>query len=472
MMRKKGLFLYITPSSAAYQMEERNEYRFQSRPKLGLLYLASALLDKREIRSEVWDQTISHFSASDVVRALDSGDYLFAGFYSAISMAERVAEYIRIITDKCRLDVPILVGGPSSVTAEYFLKAGCDIVCNGEGDETICDIADYLQGRKEIGDIPGICYSSQGKVVTAPPRPLITDLDALPFPDFSLTGIDGFHDFYIFTMRKPYITMVTSRGCPFNCSFCECPTIWNRKYRTRSTENVLAEIDDLVKKYSVKYIAFQDDVFGMDYSWTEEFCRKLKERRYNLRWMCILHPFSFRKDRFRMLAMLRDAGCDTVSCGLQSAHPEILRRLNRSPEEPDCIRQIVKAAKRLGMLSSVGFILGSPGETLQTIKTSMEFAFEVKPNYARFYNLVILPGSEIARRYGLDGKLCDFSRAEIEEMCCEANRKFFLDRKILFQNFSFILRHNPGWLLIGGRYAFHIRDVIGMGRKKHKEGAA
>lgn len=467
--KKKSLLLYIAPAGAAYQMEKESEYNFQLRPKLGLLYLASTLKKRKNITCEIWDQTVSYFNITDIRNAIDSGDYLFAGFYAAISMNAPVIDCIKKIREACKIKIPIIVGGPSFPIAEEFLKAGCDIVCNGEGEDVICDIAEFLSGNGSLEGIQGISYMRGGQMIQNKRRPLISNIDEIPFPCRTSTDINRYHDFYIFTMRKPYTTMIASRGCPFNCSFCECPNIWERQYRLRSVDNVLAEMDELIRRHSVRYIAFQDDVFGMNYDWTEEFCVRLKNQKYDVRWMCILHPFSFKKDRFRMLKMLREAGCDTISTGLQSAHSEILKRLNRSTEEPEGIREIVKFSRRLDMLSLVSFIFGSPGETRQTIKTSVDFAFKVKPNYARFYNMVILPGSEIAKRYGQKGKLCDFTDYELERFCRVANRNFFLSSDILVRNFLFVLRHNPVWFSVAAKYAFHLLDVIGIGKMKSEK---
>ncbi|MFH1190099.1 MAG: radical SAM protein [Candidatus Omnitrophota bacterium] len=466
MKEKRVLLLYLSPADTSYLLEESNEYDLQRRPKLGLLYLSAVLKQRKGIQCDIWDQTVALFSIDDVAEAVDSGRYLFAGFYSAVSMEGKVIEFIRMLRERCRTRIPLLVGGPSFPNAADFLKAGCDIVCNGEGEDTICDIADHIAGSGRLDEIKGISYMSEGRVVKNEPRPLIEDVDSIPFPDHSRMDFGKYHDYYIFTMRKPYTTMITSRGCPYNCIFCDSHGIWGRRYRARSVENVLAEIDELVKRYGVRYIAFQDDVFGVDSGWADEFCRKLKGRKYDLKWMCILHPFSFRKDPRGMLKKLKGAGCDLISMGLQSAHPEILKRLNRHPDEPEHIKRLISAARSLDMLSIVGFIFGSPGETRDTIQTSIDFVMKARPNYVKFFNMVMLPGSQLAREYGMGARLCDFSAAEIESLNRSATRRFFLDPVNLARNIGFVLKHNPAWLAVGCRHFLNLRDSIGLSGKK------
>lgn len=466
MIEKKVLLLYVVPADSSYQIEGASEYGLQLRPKLGLMYLSSVLRDRRGVSCEIWDESVAPFSADNVIRAVDSGEYLFVGFYSAVSMEDRVEAYVRDLRERANSRIPIVVGGPSFPNAERFLSAGCDIVCNGEGEETVCEITDYLSGSKRLDQIMGISYMRDRQLMKNEPRPLIEDVDNIPFPDYGLLDVNKYHDYYIFTMRKPYTTMITSRGCPYDCSFCDSHGLWGRRYRVRSVNNVLAEIDELVRQRRVRYIAFQDDVFGADYAWADEFCGRLKERKYDLKWMCILHPFSFRKDPHGMLKKLKGAGCDLISTGLQSAHPEILKRLNRHPDEPLYIEKLVSAARRIEMLSLVSFIFGSPGETPSTIRTSIDFAMKTRPNYAKFYSMVVLPGSRLAKDYGVGAKLCDINSVEVDELCRVATKQFFLDPVNFARNIGYVFRHNPGWLLVGCKHLFNLKDSIGLGGKE------
>ena len=166
-----------------------------------------------------------------------------------------------------------------------------------------------------------------------------------------------------------------------------------------------------------------------------------------------------------MLQKLRHAGCDLITTGLQSAHPEILTRLNRNQSEPEYIRELVNISRSVDMLSLVSFIFGSPGETLETIQTSIRFAMETKPNYVKFYNMEILPGSHLARQYKPGTQLCEFTKEELDKFCRVATRKFYLHPVTLSRNVSFILRHNPTWLLIALKFLPTIVRGIGFGKK-------
>ena len=259
------------------------------------------------------------------------------------------------------------------------------------------EIVDYYNGSRPIESVKGISYKKDAQIIKAPDQVLIKNIDEIPFPDRSNIDINSYFDYFIFGMRKPFITMIASRGCPYRCYFCASCKTWGFKYRRRSVANVIAEIDDAVKKYDVKYIAFLDDVFGITNDWIEEFCRKLIQKDYKIRFMIILHPFSIPKDKEKILKLLKQAGCDTLSFGLQSAHPQILKNVNRNPREPERLKETIAVGNKLGFVTVVSYIIGLPGDTRETIQTTIDYSVHSGATLTNYFILTVTQGFRYRR---------------------------------------------------------------------------
>ena len=435
------LLIYLTQEGSSYGVSGKVEYRLVNRPKLGLLYL-SAVLNQQGIENNILDQTTQPFLLEDLISILKRYRILFLGFYTADALESKVCNYIREI--KKNTEVPIIVGGPGSLNPAPYINAETNIVCIGEGEKTILEIVDFLHEKRKINEVNGIAYSKNGGVVRSSPQDLIKDLDALPFPNRDKISIHHFRDFNIYNMKLPYTTMITSRGCLYRCSFCTSHNIWMGKIRSRSPLNVIEEIDELVRKYGVKFISFQDDIFGFNDDWLREFSGLLVGRKYNLNWMCILHPLSFRKKRNEMLDLLRAAGCNTISLGVQSADKNLLEGIRRRESELNSAIDLVKASKKRGMLTAISFILGLPGETKETINKTIDFAVKCKPHHAEFYSFAVLKGSEIDTKYK-NKTITSLRKKEVSDFARYAMRKFYSNPMIIWQNIYYILRYSPIW---------------------------
>lgn len=440
---KSVVFVYLTQEMGEYYVTDDPGYSVQRRPQLGLQYLC-AVLEKKGIKTNIFDQSVDNFKLNELVEKLKEFDIV--GFYCSDPQEEKVKKYCGEI--KKKLSIKILVGGPSTLTNASFLEHGCDIVVHGEGEITIQEIVEYYNKKKKIEKINGISYMKNGKIVTNKEQELIENLDELPFPDRSKVPIDKYYDWFLFGMKLPYATMIASRGCLYKCAFCTSNKIWGLRYRQRSVENVLEEIDEVVKKYKIRYIAFQDDIFGITNKWIEEFCTKLMKKPYKIRWMVILHPFSIPNEQEKILRLMKKAGCDTLSMGLQTAHKKILKNINRNPEEPEKLKKLLENANKLGFITSVGFIFGLPGDTKETIQTTIDYSINCKATLCSYYILSVLRGSELERRYR-GKKITALSNKEIEELTIKASRKFYMNLRNLMRIAYFILK-NPSWIFSVG----------------------
>jgi radical SAM superfamily enzyme YgiQ (UPF0313 family) len=435
---KKVALVYLT-AEECFQIH-LSCYDLQRRPILGLQYLC-AVLEKNGIKTDIFDQSVFPFNSNQFIEKLM--EYDLVGFYCSDPQEKKIKAWT--VKIKKRFNIPILVGGPSTLTNPSFLNHGCDIVVHGEGEITTQQIIEYYNGTRRLNDIKGISYKKNDQIITTPPQELIKNLDELPFPDRSKIDINSYYDYFLFDMKKPYITMITSRGCAYRCSFCTSCNIWEHKYRARSVDNVLSEIGEVVEKYNVKYVAFQDDIFGITNDWIEEFCTKLMMKPYKIRWMAIFHPFSVQNDTERILKLMKKAGCSTLSFGLQSAHPRILKNINRHPSEPEKLKKFLKIANKIGFVTSLSYILGLPGDTMETIQTTIDYSVNCGSMLANYNILGILRGSEIDTQYK-NKKVCDLTTQDLEKIRVRAARKFYTKPKIILK-IAFFIINNPGWLI-------------------------
>ncbi len=458
-LQSNGKCLLIYP----YQKEEikKNSIEIkyknaQIRPQLGLLYLSSAIRSKG-FDVFILEQDLIRYNDNDIVTHIKENKYHFIGIYTNYFIKERIKKLIsNIKKDSTSI---IIVGGPGAIHNKEFIESGCDIVCHNEGENTIAEIIDYIGGKKKIKDIKGISYSENGKIVENERREFIKDLDTIPFPDWNNVNINNYYDYFLPTAKKPYTTMITSRGCPYHCGFCFTHNVLGEKYRLRSVGNVITEIDILVKRHGVKYIAFQDDIFGVDINWTEKFCEEILKKRYNLNWSAILHPLSFKNEKKQILDLLSKSGCDAISLGLQSANGNILKNINRNPTEPNELAQIIKLAKQKGIFTAIEFIFGLPDENEKTIKENIEYCFKSSPHVVNFHIFIPMPLTAIGEKYK-NKKVCSLSDRKIEKLIGLAFRKFYLNPKNLFVLFKFLITKNKMWFFNAYKLTGHFINII------------
>lgn len=188
---KKVAFIYLTQKAGEYYITDDEGYSVQRRPQLGLQYLC-AVLEKRGISTDLFDQTVNFFDIERLINRLKNYD--LAGFYCSDSQKKNVKNYCQEI--KKKLNIPILVGGPSTFRNSDFLNYNCDIVVHGEGERTIEEIIDYYEGRISLDNIKGISFKRDGEIITAQARTLIENLDELPFPDRSKIDVNEYYDWF------------------------------------------------------------------------------------------------------------------------------------------------------------------------------------------------------------------------------------------------------------------------------------
>lgn len=363
-------------------------------PPLGIMYLSSAL---KQAGHEVslMDQCHPQYSDERFLESLARERPEIVGL-SFLSNACYPAA--RSLSRKIKAALPqtrIVYGGVfSTINAQKIIASedSVDIVVRGEGEQCIVELA---QNSGKIDDIAGITFrSSSGKIVETPEREMITDLDLLPFPDRESLDINFVAslplDVPAVIWDRPFTTIITSRGCPFSCTFCNCPTFSHRKCRLRSSANILQELKEM-ERQGYRSFCFVDDNFLLVPDRVEEICKGMSAL-HPFRWGCEGRVDPRGYDVFKHLSA---AGCDLVMFGIESGSQRVLESMNKKTKIPE-IEKAISSAKKAGIEIIHGFfIVGSPGETVEEVRQTFEFAERNDINSFGFNSLVAFRGTPL-----------------------------------------------------------------------------
>lgn len=305
------------------------------------------------------------------------------------------SKYIRDICPAIQI-----VGGPHvTVLPEDLCHfQTIDICVYGEGENTMLDIVNHYLDQKELTGIKGTVYRQNGQIRKAPPRDLIADLDILPYPAFHL--LDNLHDYRPMQLtykRRPVMTLVSGRGCPYKCIFCT--NIWGNKVRLNSAEYIVGLIKKMMRDFGIKEIIFGEDSFAIDALRLNELCDRLIEEKLNICWSCACNLRSLNKP---LLQKMKRAGCWLISVGIESGNDEVLKFI-RKPVRVEEARQVAAWVDEVGILLNGFFMINHPIDTKETIRQTINFAKELPLFTASFSILFLKPGSkvrEIAHEYG------------------------------------------------------------------------
>lgn len=277
---------------------------------------------------------------------------------------------------------PIVLGGPyvTTIKDEIFNETPADYAVVGEGEITFSELISHLRGQLSIESINGLMYMDRdGKVFINKDREKLKDLDVLPMPAYDL-----------FPMKRyPLHRMVTSRGCPYACVWCNSSSVWNHTYRRRNAELVVNEIEFLVNTYGKKIFVFGDNSLNISLDWVREFCDLLIARNLNILWSASVRADIMTEE---IACKMKQAGCYNVAIGIESANNEILKHIRKNTEI-EKIKEGIAMLKKAGIEVLSQYVIGNPHETLETIKESINFAKTSGCDYSNFYTVIPFKGT-------------------------------------------------------------------------------
>ncbi|HBB66892.1 MAG: hypothetical protein A2X28_03320 [Elusimicrobia bacterium GWA2_56_46] len=353
-------------------------------PPLGLLYLA-AYLEREGIDADILDCQTGLRSWQEIENELRRGKYDLYGITgttSIISNAYRIAGIIKAAHPGAK----VVMGGVhvTALPEEALAKDTVDFVIRGEGEKALLELA--KGGAPDA--IPGLSYKSGGKMFHTGGYGVMADLDAIPFPAFHKVDLKAYRPALNSYRRLPAINMMTTRGCPGRCTFCNSANI---PLRRRSADNIYQEMKMLSEKYGIKEISFYDDTFTVFHDNINRLCGLLLAGGIDLTWSCFARVDTVTP---ALLGKIKAAGCHQVMFGIESASPEILKNIRKNIEL-EKNKAAVKMAKEAGITVRCTFMFGNPGETERTIDETIRYSLELDPDIALYNITTPYPGTEM-----------------------------------------------------------------------------
>jgi anaerobic magnesium-protoporphyrin IX monomethyl ester cyclase len=482
---------------------------------MGLGYLAGSLL-AHGYNAEIWDASVEE-GVETLDERLTRDHFDLAGFSAPTPLITHAWESAEIAKKRGAITI---LGGPHLTLQphESMQKAVVDLVVRGEAEYTIIEVVRALEKQLEIdrqraatseapvqaapaklqprlfdpeagwGNILGLSWRNrEGKVIHNLDRLLPDDIDAIPFPAHHLFKIDRYTNLNPLTdgldMNARAFTIVTSRGCPYKCTYCSKP-ITGDTWRGRTIDNVIAEWSWLVKDLGATEIGITDDIWNLDKTRAKALCRALIKAKLNhVPWITI-HGMKVNNTDQELFSLMKQAGCKRVGFGVENGDDWMLRHVIKKGQTVDMVRHAFQWAKQARLQTMGFFIFGMPGETEESMEKTIQLALELDPDLAHFMMAAPFPGTEMWETLKKHGDVfadtMDWSqlaiqdnkahfafggldKATVERKWHEAHRRFYLrPRRIMriatrldtWQRFPYYLRTAANMLLgLGDREA-------------------
>ena len=336
----------------------------------GLAYIAAVLL-KKGIYVEIYNQDMHHFPDEHLTEFLNNNKFdvigvsVIAGYYQYAKML-KISEAI----NKSKNRPLYIIGGhgPSPEPEFFIKKTNADIVIIGEGELTVVEVVDAVANHKTLKNIKGIAYRDGNKVVINERRPLIEDIDEIPFPAYDLFPVS-----YYRLLRMPHTTnedfvmpILSGRGCKFKCNFCYR---MDKGFRPRSSENIIEEIQFLKLNYGVNYIVFSDELLMSSLDRTEILCKSFIKSKLNIKWDCN-GRLNYAKPE--LLKLMKGAGCVFINYGIEAMDDKVLKDMNKALTTNQIIKGI-NATLNSGISPGFNIIFGNIGDNKETLKKGADF---------------------------------------------------------------------------------------------------
>ncbi len=423
-------------------------------PPLALAYLASSI-KKLNVDVRILDCLLKKFTFPDFNKYLRdyNPDVIgFTSFTMEFKSALKMAEIAKSLNPK----VKIIFGGPhvSNVPEDSLKNRATDFIFRAEAEEGFPRLIEELIKQKnnrnykpDFKKIPCLGWKNKNKIILNPIK-LLENLDSLAFPDFDLLEFNKYPKLYL-AKKHPSAPILTSRGCPFNCTFCTAKQLSGTKWRFRSAENIIKEIKILKEKYNIQEFQIWDDNFTMNKERAKKFCDLLIKENLNLSWWC---PNGVRLETLdkELLIKMKKAGCYAIAFGIESGSEKIQRDMNKNINFKH-LREMVTFAYNLGFRTQGFFILGYPTETREDILKTIKLAKSLPLMRASISLFQPLFGSKIYEDLKKQGKIpkdysienCDYSKAsilpigfknieEVKKMQQKAMLEFYLRPRVFF----------------------------------------
>ncbi|OGC04121.1 hypothetical protein A2276_05855 [candidate division WOR-1 bacterium RIFOXYA12_FULL_43_27] len=368
-------------------------------PSVGLAYLAAVLLQlgaEVEIISSAAEGLDAKATAAKVLSARPD----ILGFSISTPAVNNSLKIIKDIISKNN-GIKIIVGGPHpTLFPDEFLDHGADVVVRGEGEKTFAVLYTAFEGGGSLAAINGISYKNEGRTVHRSDQELIANLDSLPFPVWELFHLERFKN--DFRKNVFILPIVSSRGCPACCAFCY-KGIFGSRFRARSPQNVVAEINYLIDRFRIEEFAIIDDNFTAEPKRAIAICDLIMAKKIKIPWSL---PAGIRVPNvsLELLKKLKAAGCYRVALGVESGNQQILNSINKGITLEQ-VRKAVKLFKEAGLESVANYMIGNLEETEAAVEQTIKLAIELDTDYVQFAKAIPYPGTKMYEQLKKEGRI-------------------------------------------------------------------
>lgn len=376
--------LFVNPPQTA------SKYKFMGviAPPLGIAYMAG-VLQENNIDVEILDASAEDMDFKDVEKELLKRKPDLVALTALTPTIGRALETAQVVK-KTLPDSIVVMGGyhPTFNFIETLEDENVDIVIRGEGEYIMLNLVQALENQSSLHDVKGIVFEDKNskEIVVNPEAPLIQDLDELPFPALNLLPMEKYR---LLDMDTHMTTMITTRGCPMQCSFCSSAAMHGKKIRERSVENIVDEIEYLKTNYDIDTIAFMDDTFTLKKRKVMAICDEILKRNIEIMWGCTSRVDTLDE---KLLKKMKEAGCITIFIGVESADQQQLDNMCKNTTIAK-IENAFKIAHKLKIRTIASVALGMPGDTKEIMNKTVKFVHKLKPNYAIYSLATPYPGT-------------------------------------------------------------------------------
>lgn len=375
-------------------------YPLEECPRLlvTLPYLAAALRAAGH-EVEILDLLMTRVTPDKIERCMERLRPGLVGITS-VTLSHHLAEAIAQMVRKCDDRVPIAMGGPHvsfELEGSFQHLPPLDFVVIGEGENTVVELARALEGRMDLRDVRGLALRNGERIVRNEPRPLEQELDELPTPARELLPLFRYRAF------DSHVSLLTSRGCPYDCIFCSSPAWTGRKVRFRKPSLCVDEIEQLVAQ-GFSEITIEDELLTLRRRHLYAFCSELIRRNTGISWNAFSRVDTITPED---LSIMAEAGCQTICFGVESGDQKLLDLVRKKSNLAN-VKQAMRMTQQAGISALASFIIGLPGETEETLRNTLGLAKELHDEFGALYGFHILspfPGTEVRNRaaeYGLE----------------------------------------------------------------------
>lgn len=364
-----------------------------AQPPMGLVIIA-AVLEREGYQVSVVDANALKIEPESLTPYVADADVVgLTAMTPTISAATSIARQLR----QANPGLTIILGGAhATLLPEETLSSApeVDVIVRGEGEKTVIELLRALEHKQPLDDIPGITYRKDDGIVSNPARPTNVDLDSLPFLAYHLLPWQKYKPHPPHGRALPFAAIITSRGCPYHCAYCSKP-IFGSKFRAQSPERVIEEIAYYQEKFGVKEVAFYDDVFTLNKKRAYAIAGGIIKKGLKIHWTCETRVNLVDKE---LLRHMKQAGCYAIAYGIESASQEILDAIHKDITLKQ-VEEAVHITREVGLQTIGYFMIGSPGETPETIHKTIQFAKKLKLDFAQFAITTPFPGTELYNLY-------------------------------------------------------------------------